>query len=245
MENKNEVAKKKEHGVEYMVAGEKITLTPSTVVKYLVNGSKESVTMEEIVVFMNICRYNKLNPWLREAYCVKYGSAPATMVIGKEAYLKLAESNPEYNGSEAGIIVITEVGDLERRTGTFKAPNETIVGGWAEVWRKDRDHSTKIEVSMDEYVGKKKDGSVNGQWASKPATMIRKVALVQALREAFPSHLGGIYSEEEQNVPETKDAPVVSADPFVKIEKKDEPVMEAKPVEAETAESAPEELPFK
>ena len=38
-------------------------------------------------------------------------------------------------------------------------------------------------------------------WASKPATMIRKVALVQALREAFPEDLQGMYSIEESDVP--------------------------------------------
>lgn len=32
--------------------------------------------------------------------------------------------------------------------------------------------------------------------------MIRKVALVQALREAFPEDLGGMYSAEETNINE-------------------------------------------
>ena len=57
-------------------------------------------------------------------------------------------------------------------------------------------------VSLDEYLGKKKDGTVNSQWASKPATMIKKVALVQALRDAFPSVLGQMYTPEEMDIPE-------------------------------------------
>ena len=36
-----------------------------------------------------------------------------------------------------------------------------------------------------------------------PATMIRKTAMVQALREAFPETLGGLYIAEEQGVDET------------------------------------------
>jgi hypothetical protein len=36
-------------------------------------------------------------------------------------------------------------------------------------------------------------------WAKIPATMIRKVALVQALREAFPSDLGGCYDSAEMD----------------------------------------------
>ena len=79
---------------------------------------------------------------------------------------------------------------------------EKIIGGWAEVFRKDRTHSTRIEVSFNEYAGRKKDGSLNNQWATKPATMIRKVAQVQALREAFPESLSNLYTSEEQGVDE-------------------------------------------
>ena len=56
-----------------------------------------------------------------------------------------------------------------------------------------------------EKLRRKKDGSLNGQWSSKPATMIRKVAQVQALREAFPDTLGGLYTADEQGVDEPTD----------------------------------------
>ena len=39
-------------------------------------------------------------------------------------------------------------------------------------------------------------------WLSKPATMIRKVALVQALREAYPGEFGGIYDGAEMPEPD-------------------------------------------
>ena len=41
---------------------------------------------------------------------------------------------------------------------------------------------------------------MNGQWSKKPGTMIRKVALCQALREAFPQTLGGMYDLAEVDV---------------------------------------------
>lgn len=69
--------------------------------------------------------------------------------------------------------------------------------GWAEVFRKDRAHSSRVEVSFDEYVGRKNDGTINGQWSKKPATMIRKVAIVQALCAAHRSGiLKGDLNEE-------------------------------------------------
>lgn len=198
----NKLTKPKENNeqvVTYEVNGMEVKLTPNTVRNYLVSGNKESVTIQEVAMFINLCKFSKLNPWVKEAYCIKYGNEPATMVVGKEAFQKRAEANPNYDGSEAGIIVTdTETGEVIYRKGTLKLQSEEIIGGYAEVWRKDRSHSTRIEVSFDEYAGRKKDGSLNSQWLKKPATMIRKVALVQALRETFPSAFGGMYTAEEQ-----------------------------------------------
>ena len=63
------------------------------------------------------------------------------------------------------------------------------------------------EVTFEEYVGRRKDGQINAQWVGKPGTMIRKVAIVHALREAFPEDLCGLYDAAEMGV-ETNDAPV-------------------------------------
>lgn len=212
--------------MEYMVAGEKVELTPNIVRQYLVSGNPENVTMQELVMFMQLCKYNGLNPWLKEAYCIKYGSQPATMVVGKEAYLKRAEMNPAFDGMESGIIVLCKNNSeqtIENRVGTFHLASEEVVGGWARAWRKDRSHPVTVEVSFDEYAGRTKDGSLNSQWRSKPATMIRKVALVQALREAFPGDIGGMYSEEEEGTN-------IINQPAVEIKDNLPPVQETKKV---------------
>ena len=198
----NKSTQQKEQVVEYMAGGMAVKLTPSIVKNYLVSGDKDRVTIQEVAMFMNLCKFSGLNPWLKEAYCIKYGTEPATMVVGKEAFEKRAEENPAYDGDESGIIVVDESGVVTYRKGTMKLPGEEIIGGYAEVWRKDRSHSTRVEVSFEEYAGRKKDGTLNGQWSKKPATMIRKVALVQALREAFPKAFGGMYTAEEQGMDE-------------------------------------------
>lgn len=192
----------KKDSVTYEVNGLSVTLTPQIVRDYLVSGEKERVTIQELAMFINLCKFSKLNPWLKEAYCIKFGSEPATMVVAKAAFEKRAEDHPAYDGQDAGIIVVAEDGEVIYRKGTLKLPNEELVGGYAEVWRKDRNHSYRIEVSFEEYAGRKKDGTLNGQWSKKPATMIRKVALVQALREAFPKSFEGLYTAEEQGTSE-------------------------------------------
>ena len=200
---------KKDAIAVFQANGMEVKLTAFIVKNYLVSGDKDRITDQEVAMFINLCKYAGLNPWLKEAYCIKYGSEPATMVTGKEAFLKRAESMPDYDGMTAGIVVADQNGEIQYRSGSVKLPDEELIGGWAEVYRKDRNHSTRIEVSFDEYAARKKDGSLNSQWSKKPATMIRKVAIVQALREAFPKGLGGMYAAEEtgHEEPETNGIP--------------------------------------
>ena len=75
-------------------------------------------------------------------------------------------------------------------------------------------------VSFDEYVGRKSNGEINSQWKSKPATMIRKVALVQALREAFPDDFSGMYAGEEMGIDDTElsDIPVEAPEELIEVE---------------------------
>lgn len=198
-----------EKSVTYDANGLSVTLSPKIIKNYLISGNKDAVSDSELVMFLNLCKFNQLNPWLKEAYCIKYGSEPATMVVAISALLKRAEEHPAYDGKEAGIIVYNGAGEILYRKGSFKLPDEKIIGGYAEVWRKDRSHSCRSEVSFEEYAGRKKDGTLNNQWATKPATMIRKVALAQALREAFPKSLGGMYTAEEQGQVEPEETPTV------------------------------------
>ncbi|MEG1016830.1 MAG: phage recombination protein Bet [Oscillospiraceae bacterium] len=194
---------------EFECNGEKVKLTAKTVRDYLVNGSGK-VSDQEVVMYINLCKYQRLNPFLREAYLVKYSdTSPAAIVVGKEAFTKRARRCKSYKGSQAGIVVQKKDGSIEQRIGTLKLQGEDLVGGWARVYVEGDEIPTEITASFDEYAGRKGDGSLNAQWKSKPATMIRKVALVQALREAFPESFEGMYSAEELAIDET----ALSSDP--------------------------------
>ena len=74
------------------------------------------------------------------------------------------------------------------------------MGGWAKVFVKGYQEPMEAVVGLSEYIGTKKTGEVNEQWTKRPATMIRKVALMQALREAFPDDLAGMYDSSEMGV---------------------------------------------
>jgi len=112
------------------------------------------------------------------------------MIVSKEAFLKRAQRHPKFNGYKAGIVVLRNE-DIVKKDGQTLYPNEQLLAGWAEVYRKDIDYPVYVEVSLQEY------STGKSTWRTKPATMIRKVALVNALRETFPEDLGAMYTEEE------------------------------------------------
>ena len=201
MKIENSIVKKQANtGVTtYEANGVQVTLSFDTVKNYLVNGGG-NVSNQELALFIGMCRANSLNPFNRDCYLIKYGSnSPAAMVTAEQVFLKRAQKNPDFDGLEAGVILVEiETGQLIERQGTYFDPeNEKLVGGWCKVYKKGKRIPSYESVNLSEYIGRKKDGQVNDQWARRPATMIRKVARVHALKEAFPSDLGGLYSPEE------------------------------------------------
>ena len=183
-----------ERGItRYTVNGEEVTLSEKIVTDFLTRGS--NVPRADIVQFIAICKYNRLNPFLNEAYLVKYGDKPAQMIVSKEALMKRAESCPSFNGLEAGLI-LKRGSEIVEEEGAFQLPGDQLLGGWARVYRKDREYPSTARVSLAEYDRKQ------STWNAMRATMIRKTAVVQALREAFPTQLGAMYTAEERGVPE-------------------------------------------
>ena len=171
----------------------------------MVNGGGD-VSDQEVLMFVELCKAKGMNPFERDAYLIKYKSknsqfdTPATIIVGKDFFIKKANENPAFEGMKAGIVVVDKDNQIHEREGSLKLPGETIVGGWCEVYRSDRKVPTKAIVAYEEYVQKKNNGEVNSMWSSKPGTMIRKVAQSQALREAFPNELRGLYQQEEMGV---------------------------------------------
>lgn len=190
------MAENKEIRVIYNIGEEEITLTPSIVQEYIV-GSNSKITLPEFKMFTSLCKARKLNPFLREAYLIKYGSNPAQIVVSKQAIMKRGTLHPQFDGMKSGIIVLTKTGEEKERRGTFKRPDETLIGAWCEVYRKDWANSIFCSVSLEEIKNDK-----NPSWQKQPAVMAEKVAVVRAMRDAFVEDLGAMYSDDEMNTPD-------------------------------------------
>ena len=139
---------------------------------------------DEFSLFVYRCLGLGLDPLKGEISCqVRNGQDGRRLVVivQRDGYLTIAHKSGMFGGMESG----TREDDKGR------------IIGWAKVWNKSfSEHPVSIEVYLDEYNAK-----VN-VWATKPRTMIQKVAESQSLRRAF--NISGVYSEEEVDNWDTK-----------------------------------------
>jgi phage recombination protein Bet len=176
--------------------GTDVSMAAADLVSALAGGT--FVSDEDAQVIVARCKARGLNPLAGDAYVIVRGGH-ATLQVSKDYYQRVAAAQPTYDGMEAGIIVAHADGTLERRVGALVSANpkvEKLVGGWAVVYDTKRTHPSEVVVSLAEY------DQHQSLWKTKPATMIRKVAIVQALREAYPNAFTGIYDEVEMPAPE-------------------------------------------
>ena len=165
------------------------------------NGDK--LTKQELVQFFQLCKVQQLNPFLKEAYIVKYGSGPAQLVVDYKELQKRAEKNTKFNGMSSGIVIQKDGGEIDYRKGQLILEGEIIVGGWCNIYRTDRDYPIEKVVSFKEF------NKGQSTWKEKPAFMIEKVAKTHALREAFTADLTGMYVEDEMTEKKLEEVEVI------------------------------------
>lgn len=170
-------------------------LNVETVKNYLVRGNGD-ITDQETLMFIELCKAQHLNPFINEAYLIKFGSQPAQIVTGKDVFVKRANRNEHFEGMRSGIIVERD-GNLVEIEGSVKLKKDILIGGWCEVHRNDRKFPIKSSVALEEY------SKSQSTWKTMPMVMLKKCAMVTALREAFPEDLQGLYDScEIKEVPD-------------------------------------------
>ena len=154
------------------VQAQDFDLDPEIVKKYIAKGA----TDEELFMFLGICKAYGLNPFKREIHFVKYDqNSPASIIVGYETYLKRAVATGKLDGWRCWI--------------EGKGADERAV---IEIKRKDWSQPFRWEVYRREF------DSGRSAWKRMPHFMLRKVAIAQGFRLAFPEDLGGMpYIPEE------------------------------------------------
>lgn len=190
---KNEVAVKGVNYVEYESPYGLVQLDTNIVKNHLTKGNAK-ITDSEVMLFLELCKRQKLDPFVTgEVFLIKYkDGVPAQTVVGYNTYKRRAEENPNYLGKEEGIVVLRG-NDIVKKDGACLYPQEKLLGGWCKVSYLKNGYQVYSykECEMSEY---RQD---NTMWRTKPAMMICKVAVSQALRDAFPKEMNGLYTAEE------------------------------------------------
>ena len=199
---KQAVVQKSEKEMEFVPFGaaDPIKLSVAIIQKMVAVPTKTGKTCSdtEAVKFMMLCQAQRLNPFAGDVFLTGYdgrdGAPPKfSLITAHVAFLKRAESSPEFQGMESGVIIQDAEGGISEREGDFYLPEETVVGGWAKVYRLNRKPTYRRLA-----VAQRKPAYETAFWAPpKHAEQIVKCAEADALRSTFPSLLGGLHAPGE------------------------------------------------
>jgi len=186
--------------VEYIPFGseDRIKLSLAVIRNYIATPTKEKELPDDrdCMRFLMLCRSRRLDPFTGDAYLIgfkKHGTDKAewSLITSQSAFMKRAEIHPEFDGLQSGVIVKSPDDQIVEREGDFLFEGDTLLGGWAVVYFKTRKFPMRKKVQLKTY------HKAFGVWLTDPAGMICKVAEVHALRDAFPTMLGGMMLREE------------------------------------------------
>lgn len=131
---------------------------------------------QQKVMFYNLALQFNLNPFKREIHAIPYGSS-WNFVTGYQVYVARAEATGQLDGW-ATESIHDEKGNLQ--------------GAKIIIYRKDWEHPFVWEVALAEF---EKQTTI---WKTMKEFMIKKIAIGQGFRLAFPNELGGLpYLKEE------------------------------------------------
>lgn len=171
------------------------------------SGQEIQPSDEECVKFLMLCKARRLNPFEGDAFMVPFWDGRLrrhawSLITAHSAFLKRAELHPKYDGMESGVIVQDKDGNIVERKGDFRLNTDTLLGGWAIVYHKDKSHPKVSRVRLATY---KKEFGV---WMGDPEGMICKVAEAQGLRDSFPTMIGGMFLRDEMDGDTTAQTPI-------------------------------------
>lgn len=155
---------------------------------------------DEKYVFLKKCQQTGLNPLTGEAHCIprndKNKGRVYTFQPSAEGMRARAGRFPDFVSVDGGAIYELDACEIDQGAGTvthrFNAAKKrgNLVGAWGRVTKKGA-LPTVVLLPV---------GSRSGNtdfWRADPGNMLRKCAIVAALREAYPVAFGGVYIPEE------------------------------------------------
>lgn len=145
----------------------------------------KGTTPEEFKLFLYQAWRMGLDPLTREIWCVKYGNEPASIFASFSGIQKKAMESGEWDGYDIKI----DPEDLK--------PGEHPRSVTCTMYRKGVSHPVVFTAFWDEFAKYSKTGELAKSWKAMPTVMLRKCAISNAIRQAYPDYVGSIYTPEE------------------------------------------------
>lgn len=149
---------------------------------------------DEFKIFLHMAKKHELDPFLKQIWCIKFGTDPAQIFTSRDGFLDIAHRSNKFDGMETKVEKTAEGFEItfyNRKTKlyeTFKSDFQYV--STTTVYRKDYKYPFIVTVYEEEY------STGRNLWTTKRRTMIGKVSESQCLRKAFS--ISGIYAPEER-----------------------------------------------
>lgn len=204
-------------------AADPIKLSIAIVKKWLCKPTKSGAicTDSDAMRFMMMCQARRLNPFEGDAHLVGYDGKNGpefSLITAHQALSKRAEPQPSFKGIDSGVIVspgwpcracengFVTVNSRTQRCeichgsgvydevqGDVVPPEQTLIGGWAHLEREDRRIPIHRRLQLKAYM----PSYPNKFWQDNPAGQIVKCAEADVYRSAYPTLVGGLYTDGE------------------------------------------------
>jgi phage recombination protein Bet len=165
-----------------------------------------TISSERKELLLKVCELNGLNPFKKEVYFTPFYNSKSQqmdveLVTAYQVYLQRAELSGHLDGWE----VSSELDD-----------KGIPIRATVTIYRNDWTHPFVHSVLFSEFAKYGKDGKLSSTWEKMSDFMLRKVAIAQGFRMAFPFELGAIpYTQEEMADIESRQPPIATQQPPV------------------------------
>jgi phage recombination protein Bet len=183
------------------LTGDQIEWTPVQAAALAHIGIEDAPQADQ-QVFMHVSQRTGLDPFARQIYMIARREKQPdqtykikwTIQTGIDGFRLIAERRDEYAGTLDPEWCGTD--GVWRDVWVDRLPP---VAARVKVLRHDRAHPIALPVRFAEFAATFQNGDLQGQWKTKPAHMIGKVAEAASLRKAFPQDFSGVFIPEEMD----------------------------------------------
>ncbi|MDZ5077894.1 phage recombination protein Bet [Nesterenkonia sp. HG001] len=162
----------------------------------------EKATQADAQVFFHVCKRTGLDPFARQIYMIER-QGKQTIQTGIDGFRLIADRTTRRTQETLGYEDTQWCGPDGKWSDVWLAPEPPAAA--RVVVRRGGERFPGIAL-FSEYAARKRNGDLTQMWRDRPAGQLAKCAEALALRRAFPQDLSGLYTSDEMQQADNRDA---------------------------------------